>query len=148
MIDNIEKNILEQINVEYKLLKTLNDHTDEIKYIDYNPRLNLVIDYSLDGYINLYTMPTLKLILAIQIKDYNNFNNDIKNVVLLSNPFPIICCISVKNIFVFDINGELINILDNKNINNFFCIDKNYGLFDDYISYLIDQKEIKYNLLE
>ena len=138
--------VIEQINDKYKLLKSLNDHTDEIKYIDYNPRLNLLIDYSLDGYINLYAMPTLKLIHVIQPKDFD-INEDINNVVLISNPFPMICCVTLKKIIVLDINGQLINKLDLMDNKIFFCIDKNCGLFNDYISYWKDRKEIKYNLI-
>ena len=145
VIKSIEKEIIDKINEEYNLLKSINDHTEEIKYIDYNPRLNMLIDYSLDGYINLYIMPTLKLIHVIQIKDFN-INENINSVALISNPFPMICCISIKNIIVFDINGELINKLDIMDNKTFFCIDKNCGLFNDYISYWKDRKEIKYNL--
>jgi hypothetical protein len=101
-----DKNLLDKIlNKEYTLFKILNDHTNEIKYIDYNPRLNLLVDYALDNYINLYTMPTLKLVHSINIKDFN-INDIINYVVLLSNPFPMICCASSNNIFLFDINGE------------------------------------------
>ena len=147
-----EKKIIDKIknkkeeNKEYELIKTLNDHTSEIKYIDYNPRLNLVVDYALDGYINLYTMPQLKLILSIHIKDYN-IKEPINYIVLISNPFPMICCINSEYIVVFDINGNFFNkiVLEEKNI--FFNIDKNCGLFNDDISCLKNTKEYQYPLV-
>ena len=146
--DNIKTRYLDKIDKEYLLLKILTDHTNEIKYIDYNPRLNLMIDYALDGYINIYTMPTLKLIFAIQTKDYIK-NEIIKNVVLISNPFPMICCISLNHIYVFDINGKIINTLNiEENSKIIFCIDKNCGLFNDFISYNKNNKEYKYPLLK
>ena len=146
---SIDKIFLDKIyNNEYILLEILNDHTNEIKYIDYNPRLNLVIDYALDGYINLYTMPTLKLILSIQTKDFN-INEIINYVVLISNPFPMICCITSTKLYVFDINGKLINILNiDEGIYLKFNIDKNCGLFNDYISYIKNDKEIIFDLFK
>ena len=144
----IEKKIIDKIKKkEYELIKTLNDHTNEIKYIDYNPRLNLVIDYGLDGFINLYTMPQLKLILSIQIKDYW-INEPINYVVLMSNPFPMICCISSKHIIIFDINGEIVNTMNKEeNAVLSFYIDKNCGLFDDYISHYKNAKELIFHLI-
>ena len=146
---SIDKKILDKIsNKEYTLLETLNDHSNEIKYIDYNPRLNLLVDYALDDYINLYTMPTLTLILSIQIKDFN-INEIINFVVLISNPFPMICCITYTKLFLFDINGKLIDKLDiDEGISLKFNIDKNCGLFDDYISYVKNNKEIRFDLFK
>ena len=145
---SLEKKIIDKIKKkEYELIKTLNDHTNEIKYIDYNPRLNLVIDYGLDGFINLYTMPQLKLIHSIHVLDYN-INEPIKHVVLISNPFPMICCISSKYMIIFDINGELVNIIKiEENSILFFSIDKNCGLFNDYISYLKNKDEFLFPLI-
>ena len=142
---NAEKNILNRIdNNDFTLMKELNDHISEIKYIDYNSRLNLLIDYSLDGYINLYTVPTLKLIRSIQSKDLG-IMEIIKNVVLISNPFPMICLICLNNIFFLDINGRYIKKCDNiKNAKLEFCIDKNCGFFNDYISVNENGKEIIY----
>ena len=127
----------------YELLQKLTDHTSEIQYIDYNPRLNLVIDYALDGYINIYTMPTLKLIRVIQTSDLN-FNEKIKYLALISNPFPMICCAFLTRIFILDINGDVIrqiNIEEDSKIK--FCIDKNCGLFNDFISFNKNGKEEK-----
>jgi hypothetical protein len=132
---NFDKDYLDKIrNGEFILMKILRDHSNEITYIDYNPRLNLVVDYALDGYINIYTMPTLKLIHVIQTKDFG-INEKINFLILISNPFPMITCICFSNLFVFDINGKLINKLDFcQGINLGFGIDKNCGLFNDCIS--------------
>ena len=150
---SIDKILIDEIdNNHYYLLKCLNDHTNEIKFIDYNPRLNLVIDYALDGFINLYTMPTLKLIRSFQIKDYvknYDINYKIQYVVLISNPFPMICFIDIKNkVYILDINGELISEKEiDKDSYILFSIDKNCGLFNDHISYIIKDEEHQMSLI-
>ena len=147
---SIDKILIDEIdNNHYYLLKCLNDHTNEIKFIDYNPRLNLVIDYALDGFINLYTMPTLKLIRSFQIKDYvknYDINYKIQYVVLISNPFPMICFIDIeKKVYILDINGELISEKEiDKDSYILFSIDKNCGLFNDHISYI--KKDVEYQM--
>ena len=141
-------NIIKNLGEYFELSKSLSDHSSEIKYIDYNPRLNLLVDYALDGYINIYTVPKFKLIQAIQTKDFNNNNQTIKYVILISNPFPIICCICSKVIFVLDINGLLINTIPIESDQEpNFCIDKNCGLFNDYISFNNSKGKEKIDLL-
>ena len=149
---NLDKYYLEKIkNGEFNLMKILRDHSNEITYIDYNPRLNLVVDYALDGYINIYTMPTLKLIHVIQTKDFG-IKEQINFLILISNPFPMITCICKQNLFVFDINGKLINKQDfYTGIRLGFGIDKNCGLFNDCISFKFENdnnnnKEVKIDL--
>ena len=136
-----DKIILNDIK-NYTLMKTLTDHTSEIKYIDYNPRLNLLVDYALDGYINLYTMPTLKLVRSIQTRDLE-INDIINYVVLISNPFPMICCITITLIFFFDINGQCVNkyYIPNEALIS-ICVDKNCGLYNDSIIIKEKYKEV------
>ena len=143
-----DQKYLEKIKDDhYKLIKSVIDHTSEIKYIDYNPRLNLVIDYALDGYLNMYTVPKFKLILSIQTKDFN-INEIIKYVVLISNPFPMICCIFLSKLIVLDINGKLINKLDIEKGIFEFCIDKNCGFFNDFICIIKNGKREEILLLK
>ena len=131
-----EKKYSEMIeNNQYRLLKKICAHTKEIKYIDYNPRLNLLADYSLDGFINIYTMPSLKLVRVIQTKDFNILSK-INKIALISNPFPMICCATKAYIIIFDINGEFIKQYNiDKKCKVEFCVDKNLGIFNDFVIY-------------
>ena len=116
-------------------IKILDDHYKQIKYIDYNPRLNLFLSYSLDGFINIYAFPKCKLVRTIKVKDITNSNEILKKVVLVSNPFPMIFTYDIKNMYVITLNGELINKVEIKikNIELIPCVDKNCGLIDDSI---------------
>ena len=119
-----------------KLIKKINDHSKEIKYIDFNPRLNIFLSYSLDNFINVYIFPKLKLINIIDT-DLFKESDDKKffdEVILLSYPFPSILCHNKENIYLLSINGERIKyqkLQNNEKILIF--IDKNLGLFPDRI---------------
>ena len=116
-------------------IKILDYHYKQIKYIDYNPRLNLLLSYSLDGFINLYTFPTCKLVRAIKVKDIIDSNEILKKVVLVSTPFPMIFTHDEKNMYVLSLNGELIKVqqIEHSKIDIIPNIDKNCGLVNDSI---------------
>ena len=116
-------------------IKKIYDHTKEIKYIDCNPRLNLFLSYSLDGYINIYTFPKCKLVSVIKINDYIEDENLLLiKIALISNPFPMIFCYNESEMFVFTINGELIRRKEKNKYNTLYpCIDKSLGLIKDNI---------------
>ena len=118
-----------------KIFKVLTDHNKQIKYIDYNQRLNLFLSYSLDGFINIYVFPKCKLVRAIKATNITNSNNILIKVVLVSNPFPMIFTYDKNNMYVITLNGELIKKrgFNNKNIEIYPCIDKNCGLINDCI---------------
>ena len=119
---------------ERYIIIRLSDHYEQIKYIDYNPRLNLFLTYALDGYINIYTFPKVKLIRTLKIEDYYEKGNHLKKVVLISNPFPMIFCHTDTKMFVFSINGELIKSKKIENSTEFIpCIDKDLGLIRDHV---------------
>ena len=129
------KNKTEKEKNNYKIMKTLNDHNKQIKYIDYNQRLNLFLSYSLDGFINIYVFPKCKLVRTIKVNDITNSNEILKKVVLVSNPFPMIFTYNKDNMYTITLNGVLIKKeeLKNKNIEIYPCIDKNCGLINDCI---------------
>ena len=126
---------------ELKLIKTLYDHSKEIKYIDFNPRLNLLLTYSLDSYINIYIFPKLKLINVIDT-NYFKAKNDVNyfdDVVLISYPFPMIICHNKEYIYLLSINGEIIKYEKLEEHIIMFYVDKNLGKADDMVQ-IIDTK--------
>ena len=134
-------------NNKHKKIKTkiLRDHFSNIKYIDYNKRLNLFLSYSSDGFINIYTFPKYKLVRAIQV---SKFSKDIlKMVVLISNPFPMIFTYDSKNMYTLTINGDLITKENLENIGKeneiiiIPCIDKDFGIMNDFIYIKKNKKE-------
>ena len=129
--DNIINNYKETTS---KMIKLLTDHYKQIKYIDYNPRLNLFLSYSLDGFINIYVFPKCKLVRAIKVSNITNSNDILEKVVLVSNPFPMIFTYDKNNMYTITLNGELIKKEELKYKQKLYpCIDKNCGLINDYI---------------
>ena len=123
----------EEKNFEYKKIKTLIGHNKQIKYIDYNPRLNMFLSYSLDGFINIYIFPLCKLVRSIKVDDFTN--EILEKTVLVSNPFPMIFTHDKNKMYTLTLNGDLIKEkeLENKDIIINPCIDKNFGLINDFI---------------
>ena len=141
------KIILENYYMEIKLKTKIYDHTKEIKYIDFNSRLNILLSYALDNFINIYIFPKLKLINAIDISSFKD-KNDIQSfeeVVLISYPFPSIICHNNKYIYQLSINGELIKYkkLDEGDKVLFF-IDKNLSITEDKVEVHNSNGEFKY----
>ena len=125
----------EKKEIIFKEIKIITDHYKQIKYIDHNSRLNLFISYSLDGFINIYAFPKCKLVRTIKVSDITNSNIILEIVALVSNPFPMIFCYGKKNIYLFTLNGELIKTkhIEYNNFNILPSIDKNCGIFNDFI---------------
>ena len=115
---------------------TLDSHTEEITSIFINDTLNMFASTSLDGYIMIYILPSMKLVRAIhisslkqriKIQNPNDKKNELDNeffeenkeqdclyadnIFLSSSPLPSIAIfISKRRIFrTYTINGELIN---------------------------------------
>ena len=117
-------------------IKCLYNHTKEIKYIDFNSRLNILLSYSIDNFINIYVFPKLKLINTIDTNDFKEEKdkNYFDKVVLLSFPFPSIICHNKEFIYMLSINGELIKYEKLKEGDKIiFSIDKNLGIAEDEV---------------
>ena len=133
-----------QENNSETILIKLSDHYKQIKYIDYNPRLNLFLSYGLDGYINLYIFPNCKLIRTIKVKDITKSDDVLIKIALISNPYPMIFFHDTNYIYILTINGDLINKRENqKNTTIIPCIDKVLGLSNDSIYEYIYKEENK-----
>ena len=105
-------------NDRLDLITEIFDHSDEICYIYYNQRLNMICTSSKDGFINAYSLPN-KLITTIKNPNNNYFNM----VFLCSNPFPSIVAFEQEslNFFSYSINGYKIKQV---NLYNLLEIEK------------------------
>ena len=94
----------EFLNDSIEYVNIIHPHTKEIISINSNSNLNMLIDSSYDGYVNLYTIPSLKLFSSI----YNDPNNlIIEKVFLSSNPLPCFLIYSnEKELISYSINGK------------------------------------------
>ena len=128
-IDRVgEKNIF-----KVELFNKLYAHNEQIRYIDFNGRLNLFLTYALDGYVNLYLFPSCKMINAIKISKVTG-NAIFTKVLLISNPFPMFICLNENLIYIFDLKGDCIYAEDIMNSDVKIYIDKNLGIAPDFIT--------------
>ena len=130
---------IKNYNLEVKLFKILSNHTKEIKYIDFNPRLNILLTYSLDDFINIYIIPKFKLINVIDVNSFKNEDdkNTFDEVVLISFPFPSVVCHNKNYIYQLTINGDLIKFDKlEKDDTIVYLVDKNLGIIEDKIEIL------------
>ena len=130
---------------KYKEIKKITDHYKQIKYIDYNTRLNLFLSYSLDGFINIYVFPKCKLVRVIKVCNITDSEEILQKVVLVSNPFPMIFCYDKNNMYLITLNGDLIKKtkIEYDNFEIYPIIDKNCGIVNDEI--LIENLDAKKN---
>jgi hypothetical protein len=137
-----ENDKIQANNNEIVLIK-LSDHYKQIKYIDYNPRLNLFLSYALDGFINIYIFPSCKLIRTIKVKDITKSDDLLVKIALISNPYPMLFFHDYNYIYILSINGDLINTkkIEKNNIIIPF-IDKGFGLSNDlYYEFFFKDKK-------
>ena len=112
-VGNMKGNIMVYQNdnktKEWKPLRQICDQMTEISYIDCDNELNLWTSATVDGYINIYSLPLCKLLRCIKVP-----TNQIIYIFLSSSPLPSIIAISndkkenESEIFVYSINGFLI----------------------------------------
>ena len=95
---------------KWKNLYLISDQFSSITHIDCNDELNLWLSTSINGYINLYTLPLCKLIRSIKLP-----TNKCNYSFLSASPLPSIVTITeeyndekISEIFVYSINGYLI----------------------------------------
>ena len=114
-----------------------NGHLSEISVINVNNELNMWISASIDGIINLYTMPNFKLVRTKKIKS----ENKIEYAFLSTSTLPSVIVITNDNknsreILSYSINGKLLEYIKDLNIilNPMIVKDLNFNEYLIYIS--------------
>ena len=146
IIFNVNGPILEKNKILYS-------HSGQITSLAINENLNMFASSSIDGYINLYILPSFSIIRSIQISQKDNIDiNDSSyeeskkneylyadNIFLSSSPLPcFVIYILIQKIFrIYSINGELIGkVEEEKESGNIKCplIFQNLN-FNDFLIY-------------
>jgi WD40 repeat protein len=107
LLGNIRVLKLDKELSNYKFYNSITDHISPISHIDCNSELNLWVSASIDGYINLYTLPLSKFLRSIKVPTLKcDF------VFLSASPLPSIIVIceekNISEIIVYSINGKLL----------------------------------------
>ena len=95
---------------KWEIIKKINDQVSSISHINCNSDLNLWLSTTIDGYINLYTLPLCKLARTIKISTKKS-----SYAFLSSSPLPSIIIINDETnnseIIVYSLNGKQISNL-------------------------------------
>ena len=122
---------------QWKFYQILIDHLSAISYIDCSSELNLWVSASIDGYINLYTLPLSKLLRSIKVPtSYCDY------VFLSGSPLPSIIVIGEENkvseIFVYSINGKLLIRQKEESIITSPIIIRDLNSYE-YLAYILNE---------
>ena len=100
---------------QYKLFKKIIDHSSAIITLATHHKLQIFCSSSLDGYCNIYTLPTCKLIRSFKFK-----NTYIDNIYICSYPIPAVSfyCRELNEYHSYTINGTVIDVFPKLLINN------------------------------
>ena len=137
-IGNISIMSIESTNIyEWESIYFLNDQLNEISSIETNYQLNVWSSASIDGFINLYTLPSCKLIHSFKL----DTNNSCNNIFICDSPLPSILVICQDEVYLYSINGHKIYYQKeySKIINPILIKD---FIKNDYLVYITNGKEI------
>jgi hypothetical protein len=140
-IGNIRVMIMDKDPNKWKYGRLITDQLSAISHIHCNSELNLWVSASIDGYINLYTLPSSKLLRCIKVPtSYCDY------VFLSSSPLPIIIAITEEEkegkqfseIFVYSINGKKLNNDKESTILTCPIIIKDLNS-NEYLTYILNE---------
>ena len=132
----IYKNKSTEENISISFIILIHNHTKKINSIHCNNILNMFIDCSDDGYVNLYTLPKFNFVKSFY------FNNSIIDYIFLSShSLPSFVTISNSNGLIesYSINGKLICSKKIEDITDSYAEDNNNIKDNDfnYVNYAI-----------
>ena len=132
ILDINDKNIK-----NWKITHLINDHLFSIIDINSNSELNVWGSATINGYINIYTLPLCKLTKSFKI----NTNKNCNYLFIIDFPFPSIIIIFQEEIYLYSINGSKINYLkESSEIISPIIIKDFFG--KNYLSYIVNNREI------
>ena len=137
-IGNISVMLISHSNInDWHEVIFLNDHSNLISSIESNYQLNVWASASIDGYINLYTLPSCKLINSFKLETKYSLNN----IFICDSPLPSILLICQEEILLYSINGH--KIYDQKESSEIInpILIKNF-IKNDFLAYIINGKNI------
>ena len=137
-IGNISIMSIESPNIyEWESIYFINDQLNQITSIESNYQLNVWASSSIDGFINLYTLPSCKLTHSFKL----DTNNSCNNIFICDSPLPSILVICQDEIYLYSINGHKIYYQKeySKIINPILIKD---FIKNDYLVYITNGKEI------
>ena len=110
-----------------KLKKIIQSHSNKIIDIYINDKLYLLIDISIDGFLNIYNTSEFELIRSIKI----NINEDdkFKKIFLSSSPLPSIIIQTEKKFISYSINGKYLNEINYNSNKDIFISIQNFSEF-------------------
>ena len=104
-LGNICIYLIDQDFSKWKIIQMKTDQISPISHINCNNELNLWSSLTIDGYVNIYTLPLCKLTICVKVP-----TNKCSYAFLSSSPLPSIIVIndeqSNSEIFVYSINGN------------------------------------------
>ena len=134
--------IIYEIDSETFDLKVITNKTDqlsEISHIDVNNDLNLWSSASSNGYVNIYTMPSFKLVRSIKTKV-----KKLEYAFLSNSGLPSIIVINIENknreIFSYSINGKFLKHEKDEDTILSPIIIKDLN-FSEYLVYILKNEE-------
>ena len=120
---------------KFESYQIITDQMSAISHIECSNDLNLWASGSIDGYINLYTLPLSKLIRIIKVP-----TNNLEYVFLSESPLPIILAISSENniseIYIYSINGKSLLIQKEEDIIKCPLLLKDINT-NNYLAYIL-----------
>ena len=137
-LGNISIMSIESVEIEdWEEIYLITDNFNAISSIETNYQLNVWASASIDGFINIYTLPSCKLTQSFKL-DTNNFCN---NIFISDSPLPSILIICQEEVYLFSINGHKIYYQKeySKIINPIILKD---FIGNDYLAYITNEKDI------
>ena len=129
--------VVYQINFdayEWEILLNNTDQLSEISHINVNTELNLWLSATLNGFVNIYTIPSFKLVRSIKTKAKH-----LEYAFLSTSSLPSILILNANNkireIFSYSINGKFLKYeKEEDSLLNPIIIKDSY--FNEYLAYI------------